>query len=235
MVGRARNLCLRRLVAFGSFALLFLLLCPPPSYALPSYFGPSGLILTPDAHTTSFQSFSFSAHFFDFSGSLKDYGIDGSTNDFAVNYSPIPQLELGYSALDSAISSRANMFNAKLIISQQTELQPVSFAAGVIDAFDEQEITPYMLISKSLNLSGPTSRNQIGLSVNAGYGGGFYSDGFLVGGELRLTPQFSLLAEGSKKYINLGTRLHSQGLSLDLGLIDMEDFAGGISYSFHWR
>jgi len=127
------------------------------------------------------------------------------------------------------------MFNAKLIISQQTELQPLSFAAGVIDAFDEQEITPYVLISKSLNLSGPTARTQIGLSVNAGYGGGFYSDGFMVGGELRLTPQFSLVAEGTKKYINLGTRLHSQGLSLDLGLIDMEDFAGGISYSFHWR
>jgi|GEM_PF-2313034 len=235
MVGRAWTSTAPRFAGLGFLFLLAVLLCAFPAYALPSYVGPSGLILTPDAHTTSFQSFSFSAHFFDFSGALEQYGIDGSASDFAVNYCPAPLLELGYSTLDSDTSDRANMFNAKLIISQQTELQPLSFAAGVIDAFDEQEITPYVLISKSLNLSGPTARTQIGLSVNAGYGGGFYSDGFMVGGELRLTPQFSLVAEGTKKYINLGTRLHSQGLSLDLGLIDMEDFAGGISYSFHWR
>lgn len=203
--------------------------------ALPSYLGPSGLILTPDGQATYFQSFSFSAHFFDLSGTLRRYGLDGSGSAFGVNYSPVPALELGFSTLKTNKSDRANMLNGKLIITQESELEPFSVAAGVVDALDEQEVSPYVLLSKSLRLSGPMAKNQIGLSLNAGYGGGFYDDGVLLGGELKLTPQFSLLAEGTKRYINLGARFTSQGLALDIGFIDVEDLAGGLSYSFFWR
>ncbi len=203
--------------------------------ALPSYLGPSGLMLTPDGQATYFQSFSFSAHFFNLSGALKRYGLEGSGNSFAVNYSPVPALEVGFSTLKTDLSDRANMLNGKLIITSESEVQPFSFAAGVVDALDEQEVSPYFLLSKSLRLSGPMATNQVGLSLNAGYGGGIYDDGILVGGELKLTPQFSLLAEGTKRYVNLGARFTSQGLALDIGFIDVEDIAGGVSYSFFWR
>ncbi len=216
--------------------ILSLLLLPSGGvHALPSYLGSSGLILTPDGQATGFQSFSFSAHFFNLSGTLRRYGLDGSGSAFSANYSPVPALEVGFTSLKTDTSDRANMLNGKLIISSESEIQPISFTAGILDALDEQEVSPYFLLSKSLRLSGPTAKNQIGLAVNAGYGGGIYDDGILLGGELKLTPQFSLLAEGTKRYINFGARFTSQGLALDLGLIDVEDLAGGISYSFFWR
>ncbi len=200
--------------------------------AMPSYLGPSGLVLTPDAQTNGISGLSFSAHFFDLTGALEAYGVDGATSVYAANYSPIPALEFGVSALDSDTSGGATLLNGKLIVSDESSLQPFSFVGGVIDMLDQQEMTPYVLVSKRFSLSGPLASNQIGLSLNAGYGGGFYSDGVLVGGELRVHPQFSIVAEGTKKYINLGARFSSSGLSLDMGLIDMEDFAGGISYTW---
>ena len=218
------------LLVFGAITLN----CHRYAYALPSYLGPSGLILIPDGQATHFQSFSFSAHFFNLSGSLRRFGIDGSGNSFAVNYSPVPALEVGVSSLKTQASDRANMLNGKVIIIPESELQPFALAAGVVDALDEQEISPYVLVSKNLKLSGPTAKNQVSLLLNAGYGGGFYDDGFIAGGEIKITPQFSLLAEGSKRYINFGGRFTSQGLALDIGFIDAQDLAGGISYSFFW-
>jgi hypothetical protein len=215
--------------------LLGLAVAVPPAIALPSYLGHSGLILMPDGQLTHFQSLSFSAHFFDFSGTLRRYGIDGSTNVFAVNYSPLPALEVGFSSLDSDIGGRSNLLNGKVVLIPESEIQPFALAAGVVDALDEQEISPYAILSKSINLSGPTASNQIGFSLNAGYGGGFYDDGFMLGGEIMLTPQLSLLAEGTKRYINFGARFKSQGLALDIGFIDAEDFAGGLSYSILWK
>ena len=208
------------------------LLWAMPAAAMPSYLGPSGLILTPDSQTNQFSAISFSAHFFDLRGALKEHGLDGGTNVFAANYSPIPALELGFSSIDSKISSRANMINGKFIIKQQNNTEPVALVAGVIDVLDEQEISPYALLSKSFNLSGPLAKNQVSLAVNAGYGGGFYNDGIMVGGELKLAPQFSLLAEGSRGYINLGARFSSAGLAVDLGFLDMSELGGGISYTW---
>jgi hypothetical protein len=190
------------------------------------------LILTPDGQTNGFSALSFSAHVFDLSGALKDYGIDGGTTVFAANYSPIPALEVGISSIDSKLSKRATMLNGKFVISQQSTRQPVAFVAGIIDALDEQEISPYAMVSKSISLSGPLAKNQISLAMNAGYGGGFYNDGIIVGGELKLAPQFSLMAEGTKGYINLGARFSSAGLAVDLGIIDMSDFGAGLSYTW---
>lgn len=200
--------------------------------AIPSYLGPSGLILTPDAQANGKSGLAFSAHFFDLSGALASYGVDGETSVYAASYSPIPALEFGVSALDSNTSGGATLLNGKIVISDESSLQSFAFVGGVVDMLDQQEITPYLLVSKSFSLSGPLASNQIGLSVNAGYGGGFYSDGFIVGGELKLHPQFSIIAEGTKKYINLGARFSASGLALDVGLIDMEDIAGGVSYTW---
>lgn len=203
-----------------------------PAAAMPSYLGPSGLILTPDSQTNQFSAISFSAHFFDLRGSLKEHGLDGGTSILAANYSPIPALELGISSIESKISSRANMLNGKFIIKQQNNAEPVAFVAGVVDVLDEQEISPYALFSKSFRLSGPKATNQISLAVNAGYGGGFYNDGILIGGELKLAPQFSLLAEGTKGYVNLGARFSTAGLAVDIGFMDMSELGGGISYTW---
>ncbi|OGK11708.1 MAG: hypothetical protein A2Y63_05985 [Candidatus Riflebacteria bacterium RBG_13_59_9] len=203
-----------------------------PALALPSYLGPSGLIFTPDAQANGFSAISFSAHFFDLSGALKNYGVDGGTNVYAATYSPLPALELGVSSMESETSDRATMLNGKLVISEQSTLQPFAFVAGIIDALDEQEISPYILASKRFNLSGPFASNQISLAVNAGYGGGFFNDGLVLGGELKVHPQFSIIAEGTKEYINLGARFSAAGLSLDLGVVDMQDFATGVSYSW---
>jgi hypothetical protein len=216
------------LAAFAVFGLLW----AAPAMATPSFLGPSGLILTPDGQTNGFNALSFSAHVFDLSGALKDYGLDGGTTVFAANYSPVSALEVGISTIDSKLSKRATMLNGKFVISQQSTQQPVAFVAGVIDALDEQEISPYAMVTKSINLSGPLAKNQISLAVNAGYGGGFYNDGIIVGGELKLAPQFSLMAEGTKGYINLGARFSSAGLAVDLGIIDMADFGAGISYTW---
>jgi hypothetical protein len=203
-----------------------------PAMATPSYLGPSGLILTPDGQTNGFSAISFSAHFFDLSGALKEYGIDGGTSVLAANYSPIPALEVGISSIDSKLSKRKTMLNGKFVFSQQSVKEPVALVAGVIDALDSQEISPYVLATKSFNLSGPLAKNQIALAVNAGYGGGFYNNGILVGGELKLAPQFSLMAEGTRGYINLGARFSSAGLAVDVGMIDMADFGAGISYTW---
>ncbi len=227
---------LRKRLYFASLFLVLLIAFPcKVALATPSFLGPSGLILTPDGQITHFQSFSFSAHFFDLSGSLKEFGLDGSTNAFAINYSPVPAIELGFTSLDSSKSDRANMLNGKVVLIPESEIQPFSLTLGVIDLLDEQEVSPYFLLSKSLNLSGPRAKNQIALLVNAGYGGGFFHDGLVIGSEIKLTPQFSLLAEGTKEYINLGVRFTSQGLGLDIGFIDTQDLAGGISYSFYWK
>jgi len=200
--------------------------------ALPSYLGPSGLIFTPDGKTNGLSGLSFSAHWFDLSGALKKYGIDGGTSVYAASYSPIQALELGVSNLDSEASGRVTMLNGKFIVSNQSTLRPVAFVAGVIDALDQQEISPYVLVTRGFSLSGPLASNQISLDVNAGYGGGFFSDGLILGGELRLHPQFSVIGEGTKEYLNLGARFSSSGLSVDLGIIDMQDFATGVSYTW---
>lgn len=204
----------------------------PSASAIPSYLGPSGLILTPDAQYNDFQALSFSAHFFDLSGALKKYGIDGGTSTYAVNYSPFPALELGATVLDSTASGTVTMLNGKFAIRTESGLNPFSFSAGVIDALDQQEITPYFIASKSFSLSGPLAENQVSIAVNAGYGGGFYDDGILLGGEVKLHPQFSIIGERTKNLTNLGLRFNSAGLALDIGLIDLEDFGAGASYTW---
>jgi hypothetical protein len=222
----------KRVYLLVAVILVCSVLFPALASASPSYLGPSGLIWIPDDQTTALNSFAFSAHFMDLKNRFGGLGLHDNTSAFAADYSPFVGLEVGYTNFGTKGSNRSNFVNGKFRIVEQNYKQPISVTAGVIDVLDDTSISGYAIVShRFLIRQGSKGRNQPSLSLSAGYGGGLFENGFIAGGELHLTPQFSLIADTTQDRHNVGARFTSMNLSLDFGLMDMRGLAGGVSYS----
>jgi len=222
----------KRLFLLVAVIILATAFVPQIASAAPSYLGPSGLIWIPNDQTTAPNSFAFSAHFMDLKNRFGGLGLRDNTDAYAVNFGLFQGLEIGYTNFGTQGSNRSNFVNGKFRIVEQGVKQPISVTAGVIDVLDQTSISGYAIISHRFLLGqGKKGRNQPSLSLSAGYGGGLFEDSFIAGGELHLTPQFSLIADTTRHRRNVGARFTSMNLSLDFGLMDIRGFGGGISYS----
>ncbi len=225
----------------ASMILIILALAIAPVQATPSYFGPSGNIMTPDDLTVSRGNFSLGYHRF------LDLEWIGTTTDLDVyhgHYGLTPDIEVGLSVVDVRDGGGSDVaFNGKWRILRETASRP-AIAVGVLDvagnAFDDDP-SFYALISKSLTAAASelVDGESRPLRGTLGIGSGFY-DGIFAGLDWTLSRRWGAMVEyvrggdllGESSLINGGVRFRpGQGFQLDAALVDFDEFAFGAAYT----
>jgi hypothetical protein len=212
----------------------------------PSYLGPTGYILTPNAEVTPGGCANIGYHFFDFAGGPNRLGASNVSAAHA-NIGLGDRLELGYTRLifHDNFTPSANLANAKLSVLGAKS--PVMVAGGVLDAFNDIFRTAYVV--GQINVGEHFSKTWIprSLRVGAGWGtGNVFSpiNGVFVNGAVNPIRAVELHGEwmNNTGLVNTGLRIRPSkkldGLVLDLAAVDVTgvaggwDPAGGLSYTF---
>lgn len=241
---------LRRLrpVLVASWALL-----PAYATAAPSFLGPSGSMFTPDATVLPRGCANAGLHHFESDeitrGSGKTEHPDATV--IKVNYGLFDRLEVGLAFVDQHEVSGDNfLLNAKLAILTEHNTRHFNLVAGVIDAADRVDRTPYVYAAASI---GPTLQrlpliNRM-LPRSARLGAGWATgmiEGLFVNASVPVMPNVEFLWEWLEndfpgffkgRYHNIGGRFRTgraKGLAIDLGTLDFDTLAFGLSYTRCW-
>lgn len=210
------------------FMVVVVLVFSLPAVAAPSFFGGySGNILSPDAIVVPAGVWQASYHVFS----------DGDENVFGLMYGLTENLEVGAGFFNNGDSETS--LNAKMRLMPETATRP-AVVVGVADlGGDVLDDDPsfYVLVSKNITpvaseIAGEPSK-PLQLTIGVGSGG---FDGFFAGFDWTLQERLSLMAEfvdfGNDSEFNAGVRFAlANNFRLDAGLIDMDDFAFGASYT----
>jgi hypothetical protein len=187
-----------------------------PALAAPSLFGPTGLIFTPTTESLPMRSYNLHFHATD---NLRSYGMNlGITN----------ALEVGLTLLDPDNSSTDTIVNGKYRFSGESLLSP-SFTIGVVDALDAIDLSVYGVLGKGFGRVGGSSG--AGLRAYVGFGTGLFDENIFAGAEL-LISKLTIMGEYDGDNVNFGARFGvGQGVQIEAGLLDTEDFEAAISYT----
>lgn len=203
--------------------------------AAPSYFGPTGNILTPDSEITPHPGFDIGYHRFTDFLDVADLDANVVHGNFALT----PDVEVGLSWFDSDNDDSEVAVNGKWRIVRETATSP-AIVVGVLDLTGDalnDDASLYALVSKNLTAFAEdiTDSESKPLRGTLGIGTGFY-DGFFAGLDWTFTPKVSLMLEyvqtdtADDTQFNGGIRYAvADGVRLDAALIDFDNFAFGIS------
>ncbi len=224
----------------GTYCLLVAVLAVP-GMAAPSYLGPSGNILTPDALTVPQGSLSVGYH------SIQDLNVGGGDSDLNVwhgHFGLLPNVEVGISGVDTENDNEVAI-NGKWRFVDETATKP-AVAVGVIDLLGnalDDDPTLYILVSKNLTRTATEVAGESKPLVGTlGFGSGFY-DGLFAGLDWTYNPKLSVMAEylsgGSAldedNMVNFGLRYAAtKDLRLDVSWVDFDSIGFGASYALRF-
>jgi len=184
-----------------------------PAAASPSLFGPTGLLATPNADTEGLADMHLGGWYVSDGGESVSLsagaGAGGEGN--ATWFNP----ETGDDEF---------IFSGKWRFRQNSLTRP-AIAVGLIDATDEIELTPYIVLQKQLGLAG------YGVTASVGYAKpDSLLDGFFGGADVKLADKFHLLGEWDGNDVNAGVRLPlSDRLQITAGMVS-DEFAAGAMF-----
>ncbi len=187
--------------------------------ATPSYWGYTGLILTPTADTVAQNGFNLGAAFLD--------SDDSDVAFFSGNAGIAAGLEVGGTVFDPDGGDSKTVFNAKYRLMNENLSQP-SVAIGISDATDELDSTPYVVLSKSLTLE---TESFVSPRIHVGVGGGGL-DGLFGGLSASFGPKTTLMAEYDTEDVNFGAQFAvSQYFRIHADAISGDNFGYGVSFN----
>ncbi len=191
-----------------------------PAGAAQSFFGYSGLLVTPTTEVLSQNQYSLGAYFIN-----PDQGSD--TMVYAGELGVYPQLELGLAVVKPEDHDSDAQINAKYRFLGETETRP-AIAAGVFGLASDADSTVYVVFGKSLQPSGGSGITAPRLFVGVAGGG---MDGLFGGLSLALGDRFTLMFEHDTEDFNLGARFSlAEQLRLHAGAFGGDAFGVGLSF-----
>ncbi len=198
---------------------LFVVAAASPVAATPSYFGYTGLMMTPTADTLKTGGFDCGAVF------VSDENND--TTFFSANVGLVPSLEVGAAIVSPEHGDNNAIINAKYGLLSETIATP-ALAIGISDLADEIDSTPYIVVSKALTVQ---SQRFLAPRVHVGLGGGRLS-GLFLGLSAAVSDRTQLMVEYDTDDVNFGVQFAAaQGLRLHAGLLAGDNLGLGLSYN----
>ncbi|HPP74488.1 MAG TPA: hypothetical protein PLU88_05110 [Armatimonadota bacterium] len=205
-----------------------------PVTAAPNIFGTSGLIEVPDDRVLPTGTIAPAFH------TIVDVDILGTDTDFnffTVGIGITENLEVSGGVVDNDDSEV--ILNAKYRLSPRVGNRP-SITIGVVDVTSDIDDDPSFYILFARGLTGVaediTDDESVPLRGYLGFGSGLY-EGVFVGLEWMLSPRFVGMVEYVDEGItgsdfNAGIRYAlTNQLRIDAGLVDLDSFTVGISYT----
>ena len=210
-------------------------LCAVPTAAMaqapaPSYLGPTGYILTPNADVTPAGCVNIGAHNFVLP-TVSPSRVTSAHGNIGIGN----RLELGYTRLTfhDQFTPNVNLANAKLAVLGPTS--PVQLAGGVLDAFNDLFRTAYVV--GQLNVGEKMNSKFIPRSLRAGAGWGTGSvlspiNGVFVNGAFNPMRAVELHGEwmNNTGMVNTGLRIRPSGrisgLILDVAALNVTGVGG---------
>jgi len=205
--------------------------------AAPSYFGPTGNIMTPDALTTPMSGFDVAYHRF--------FSDNSDLNVVHANIGLSRNIEVGASWFDPEDGDADLALNGKWRFVEESATRP-AVAVGVLDATGDalsKDASVYILVSKNLTQYAESviERESKPLRGTIGVGGGAF-DGLFASLNWTFAPKVSIMLEfvkldkqvklGDQSVLNGGVRFAlSPELRLDGALVDFNDAALGLSFN----
>ncbi|MCE5322206.1 YjbH domain-containing protein [bacterium] len=187
--------------------------------AAPAYPGYTGLIFTPTADTLNMGGVNFGASY------LSSDDID--TSYFSANIGIINGFEVGAALLDPDEGDNDTILNAKYSVLKETFATP-GIAFGVSDLTDEIDVTPYVVVTKTLDIPKLTL-HQIKGSI--GFGDGTL-DGVFAGLSAVISDNLTLMTEYDTDNLNIGLQFAAAGgFRAHVDLIDGDDIGFGLNFN----
>lgn len=193
--------------------------------AAPSFYGYTGLIVTPTADALNEQEYNAAIVTLNF-----EEGSDA--NVYAANLGLKDNLEIGFARVRPDEGESETFVNAKYRFAQETGENP-AVAVGVIDASDELDSTVYVVMSKAWGSRYQTRYGEVSApQVHLGIGGGQF-DGFFGGVSAALGNRLLLMVEHDSDEMNFGARLAlNEEFHAHFGALDgLDDVGIGISFN----
>jgi len=193
--------------------------------AAPSFYGYTGLLVTPTADALNEGEYNVA-------GFALDVEEGADSHVYAANMGLAESLEVGFARLKPEGRSGETWINAKYRFLPETETHP-AIAAGVFDLTDEVETSTYIVMSKSIAWRGSTELGEITAPrVHIGIAGG-QIDGLFAGISLGLGDRFLVMGEYDSENINFGARLAiSKEIRIHAGFLEGgDDFGLGLSFN----
>jgi hypothetical protein len=205
--------------------LLGLMTCAlTPAMAAQSFFGYTGLIRTPTTDALSQGEFALGVYALNM-----DNGPDSTV--YAGTVGLAKGLEAGYTRIKTQHVDGNDYFNAKYRFNPASNPQ-ITAAVGVIDITDENDTTPYLVLSKSISTMEEPAFGEIdSLRVNLGVGGGGL-DGIFGGVSAVLGKRLTLMGEYDTNDFNFGARLAiTEQIRLHGAVMGGSDVGLGLSWN----
>ena len=205
-----------------------LITLPVVASASPSVFGPTGLVSIPTAEVVGMMHWS---------AGITAVERDHS-NDLTLicgNFGITPSLELGVTREKPEGHSAETLLNAKYRV-----LQPIlggtSLSIGAIDATDQLDSTPYVVLSHDIGAGYLFKEGELtSPQIHIGVGGGML-DGIFAGVSATVSDTVSLMAEYDSEDINIGVRF-PLAPKLEGGVYafdGLDDLGFGLNFSSPW-
>ena len=201
---------------------------PVVASASPSVFGPTGLVTIPTADVVGMTRWN---------AGITAVELDQG-NDLTLicgNFGITPSLELGVTREKPEGHSAETLINAKYRV-----LQPIlggtSLSIGAIDATDQLDSTPYVVLSHDIGAGYVFKQGEItSPQLHIGVGGGML-DGVFAGVSATIKDKISVMAEYDSDDINLGVRF-ALAPKLEGGVYafdGLDDLGFGLNFSSPW-
>jgi len=177
-----KRISLAGLVGFG----LLVVLAVGAQAGRQSYFGPTGLLLTPTAEIPGTLGFMGSAYFVDDPGDTKAYVLTGGFMSFEGSLAKLEG--------DGTETLLDLKYQYNPMSGLGTSLLPFDVSIGVIDLMDELDQSFYVVGSMPVKLGARLSESIPSFKANLGIGSGFYN-GLFYGVELSWNNGLGLIGE----------------------------------------
>lgn len=187
----------------------------------PNFVGATGLLLAPSGYVQERGVFT---------GFI--YGADNFISG-GVAAGVLDRLELSGTVLDPDGGGTDFLLNAKFQLVPEDDNTP-AVAVGVVDALDEIGVDPSWYVVASKYFTRAETEQRFAVKGHIGFGGGIYDEEIFAGAELVLDRRWSGIAEFVNSDFNVGVRFAKEGFAATLALFDLDDFGGGVSYSFRF-
>jgi len=198
---------------------------PAAEARVSNIFGATGLLTIPSAYTQRDRT---ASAFFNANSDFVGGGVIGG---FAAGQMGF---EGGVSVFDVDGGDTEILGNLKLNFLSETDSIP-AISVGVIDVADSLDVGQSWYIVASKYFTRRETDQNFALKGHVGFGGGIYDEEPFGGAELFFTRELSALVDVANGDVNIGGRYQYQNWTVQLFLLDMDRFGGGVNYAIRFR